>query len=73
MKVAAAAGLLAAVGAAQQHGATTCAAAGGGRKVRFWVGLNGAGGVGIVDRATNASCSEAFLRNLSKYVSFRAR
>ena len=67
MKVAAAAGLLAAVGAAQQHGATTCAAAGGGRKVRFWVGLNGAGGVGIVDRATNASCSEAFLRNLSRY------
>ena len=56
MKVAAAVGLLAAVGAAQQHEASTCAAAGGERKVRFWVGLNGAGGVGIVDRTTNASC-----------------
>eukprot|EP01052_Picozoa_sp_SAG31_P051083 SAG31_NODE_11964_length_981_cov_2.537415_1_plen_171_part_00 len=37
------------------------------RKVRFWVGLNGAGGAGIVDRSTNASCSEFFLRNLTKY------
>eukprot|EP01047_Picozoa_sp_COSAG01_P107679 COSAG01_NODE_36671_length_514_cov_0.751807_1_plen_147_part_10 len=39
----------------------------GGRRVRFWAGLNGAGGVGIIDRSTNASCSDDFLGNLTKY------
>lgn len=37
------------------------------RKVRFWVGASGAGGVNVIDRATNASCSSYFLGNLSKY------
>eukprot|EP01043_Picozoa_sp_COSAG02_P036495 COSAG02_NODE_2676_length_8272_cov_7.901994_6_plen_194_part_00 len=37
------------------------------RKVRFWVGDKGAGGVGIVNRSTNTSCSEYFLANLTKY------
>jgi len=37
------------------------------RTTRFWVGANGAGGVGIVDRGTNASCSAAFLGNLTKH------
>lgn len=44
----------------------TCAS-GPRRKVRFWVGDNGAGGVGIVNRTTNTSCSEYFLANLTKY------
>jgi hypothetical protein len=47
-------------------GSETCAG-GPRRKVRFWVGANGAGGVGIVNRTTNASCSEYFLANLTKY------
>ena len=37
------------------------------RRVRFWVGANGAGGASVVDRATNASCTPYFLGNLSKY------
>ena len=34
---------------------------------RFWVGASGAGGVGIVDCGTNASCSAAFLGNLTRH------
>jgi len=46
-------------------GSSTCSLAP--RKVRLWVGANGAGGVDVIDRATNASCSESFLGNLSRY------
>ena len=46
-------------------GSSTCSLAP--RKVRLWVAANGAGGVDVIDRATNASCSEFFLGNLSKY------
>ena len=37
------------------------------RRARFWVGANGAGGVAIVNRTTNASCTASFLSNLTRY------
>lgn len=62
-----------ALSAAQQEDSAILAAsagacaAKGGRKVRFWVGYSGAGGAEIIDRATNASCSAAFLGNLTLF------
>eukprot|EP00938_MAST-03A_sp_MAST-3A-sp1_P001867 g1867.t1 len=39
----------------------------GNRSVRFWVGAGGAGGVPIIDRSSNASCTDFFIGNLTKY------
>ena len=39
----------------------------GNRSVRFWVGAGGAGGVPIIDRTSNASCTDFFIKNLTKY------
>ena len=33
----------------------------------FWVGSGGAGGVQIIDRTSNASCTDFFIGNLTKY------
>ena len=38
------------------------------RAVRFWVGADGAGGSPFINRTTNATCSDFFLGNISKYL-----
>ena len=48
-------------------GACASVAPGRARKVRFWVGYSGSGGAQVIDRATNASCSDDFLSNLTRF------